>query len=195
MTAIEDFRIIADFCKLQLDLANAKLGEGYYYQSLPLCIINAVFSIGANYASTKNVVSRFCRYFGLKRVGGVERSPVSEQLSIADFIGLYDEYGITRMTEEVYQNRQRTSTQSGILKSEAVLRFSQALHRHEVNYFRDVDRIIGNPNFEQEIQQIPGQRSGISTRYFYMLAGSDDYIKPDRMIARFIYSALNFSFR
>ena len=194
MITSQDSQVVADFSKSQLDLENAELGDEYYYQSLPLCVIDTVFSIGVNYASTRNVVNRFCEHFALKRVGGTEYSQVSEQLSIKDFIKLYNEYGTTRMTEEVYQNRQRTSTRSGILKSEAVLKFSQVLDRYKVNYFQDVDKVIGNTNFEQEIREIPGQRSGISTRYFYMLAGSDNYIKPDRMMTRFIYSALNRKF-
>jgi hypothetical protein len=55
---------------------------------------------------------------------------------------------------------------------------------------QDVESIIGDSNFESGILQIPGQRSGISTRYFYMLAGADDFIKPDRMILRFLYTVL-----
>lgn len=44
-------------------------------------------------------------------------------------------------------------------------------------------------DFEAEITQIPCQRSGISLRYLYMLAGSEEFIKPDRMINRFVYEA------
>ena len=39
---------------------------------------------------------------------------------------------------------------------------------------------------ETEIMQIPGQRSGLSLRYFYMLAGDDSFAKPDRHVLRFI---------
>ena len=35
-----------------------------------------------------------------------------------------------------------------------------------------------------------GQSSAISLRYLYMLAGIKDYIRPDRMILRFIESAI-----
>lgn len=154
-------------------------------------MIDAVFSIGVNYASTRNVVIRFCEYFGIERVSKNRPPEIAEQLSIKDFLAIYQEYGVSRMTEEVYCNRQRTSTHNGILKSEAVLRFSQVLESHHCNYFQDIEAVIGDKSFEDQIQQIPGQSSGISLRYFYMLAGSDNYIKPDRMIARFIYSALN----
>jgi hypothetical protein len=46
-----DAKAIADYCRLKLDLANAHLSDEYRYRSLPLCVINAVFSINARYAS------------------------------------------------------------------------------------------------------------------------------------------------
>lgn len=101
----------------------------------------------------------------------------------------YDTYGPERMAENVYKNKQRTSTRGGILKSEAVLNFSKVLLSFDVNYFQDVHKIINDVNFENAIKQIPGQSSGISLSYFYMLAGSEYEIKPDRMIQRFIQCA------
>lgn len=40
------------------------------------------------------------------------------------------------------------------------------------------------------IRAIPGQSSGISLKYFLMLAGYDGAIKPDRMVVRFVADAL-----
>jgi len=98
------------------------------------------------------------------------------------------------MAEQVYQNRQRTSARSGILKSEAVLRFSEVLYQFDVDYSQDVSKILGDTRFEAKIQEIPGQRSGISLRYFYMLTGSEEFIKPDRMVNRFVYQATGKTF-
>ena len=41
------------------------------------------------------------------------------------------------------------------------------------------------------MRAIPGQRSGISLTYFFMLAGSDDLVKPDRMLGRFLRGCLS----
>ena len=49
---------------------------------------------------------------------------------------------------------------------------------------------MGNEKFEAEIARIPGQSSGLSTRYFYMLTRDENFIKPDRMIRRFIQAAI-----
>jgi hypothetical protein len=187
-----DIVAIAVFCKTKLDLANTLLGDEYYYQSIPLCIIETVFSIAARYESTIMTVRRFCEYFGLNlhRERRSEYSATSGQLSVSDFVRLYDKHTIEEFACKIYRNRQRTSTRNGILKSEAVLLFARVLRQFEVDYFQDIRKVIGNPEFEASIAEIPGQRSGISTRYFYMLAGSDDYIKPDRMVARFIWATI-----
>ena len=186
-----DIQAIAAFCKAHLDLASAQLVDEDYYQSLPFCVIDTIYSINANYTSTRNTVIRFCDYFGLNQINRQKPGATIDQLSTSAFIDLYDQHGVVGMAEQVYQNRQRTSTRSGILKAEAVLLFSQVLQRFGIEYLQNVEKIIGDPEFEKQVQSIPGQGSGISLRYFYMLAGSDDHIKPDRMIARFIQDAIN----
>jgi hypothetical protein len=94
------------------------------------------------------------------------------------------------MAEKVYQNKQRTSTRNGILKTEAAYRFSSVVQKFGVEYLQDVNKILGNEKFEAEIARIPGQSSGLSTRYFYMLAGDENFIKPDLMVRRFIQAAI-----
>jgi hypothetical protein len=177
-------------CKSVLDLREAHQVDEFHYASLPLCVIDAVFSIGVRYGSTENVVRRFCAYFGIPRLSESGRPAISDQMSMREFCHSYRELGVEGMAREVYCNLQRTSTRNGILKAEAALRFGQALCDHKVNYFQEVERVLGRPEFERQIQAIPGQRSGISLRYFYMLAGSSAYVKPDRMVERFIRTAI-----
>lgn len=185
----QDIDAVVELCRATLSLAGTNQPSEYGYWSLPLCVIDAVFSIGAHYTSTANTVARFCQHLGV-RVGGATSLPgAADQLSITNFVRVYGQYGIEAMAKTVYQNRQRTSTRNGILKSEAALLFGQTLQQFGVDYFQDVNKILGNASFESEIARIPGQHSGISLRYFYMLAGSTDYVKPDRMIMRFIQLA------
>ena len=186
----EDINLLVQACEQKLNLELIDMNREYGYSHLPLCVIDAVFSMGVRYASTRNTVARFCDFFAIKTPGHnkIQLTP-KDQLSISQFISFYDQYGVDGMTEKVYRNRQRTSTRSGILKSEAVLRFSQQLARFQVEYLQDVNKVLLNPTFEAEIAQIPGQRSGISLRYFYMLVGSEDFVKPDRMIERFVLQA------
>lgn len=135
---------VVECCQINLNWANETLPDEYFYQSLPLCIIDAVFSIGVKYDSTRNVVNRFCNHFGINhRRKELDYPHQSSQLSARDFLKIYEKYGVEKMTEEVYDNRQRTSTRNGILKSDATLRFSRVLDNHYVNYFQDIEEVIG----------------------------------------------------
>ena len=184
---------LSAYCDRVLNLRDAKLGEMHYYQSLPLCVIEAVFSINVRYESTKNTVIKYCNYFKLNRVRNKNNALPTRrrQESIAIFVKKFEKLGIEKFTEDVFDNRQRTSTTNGILKSEAVYRFARTLKSHKVNYFQDVGEVINRNDFENDIKSIPGQKSGISLSYFYMMAGADSLIKPDRHVWNFVKKGLN----
>lgn len=184
---------LADFCKSNLDLANTQLADEYYYQSLPFCVVDAVYSIGAHYSSTRNVVIRFCNKYNLQRIRDPKSQlpDKSQQLSITSFLKIISSYSSREIAETIFENSQRTSPTNGILKAEAVIQFAEVVRSFGGEYLQDRDKFMGNKKFKTQIGKIPGQRSGISTKYFYMLAGSDDFIKPDRMIVRFIKENAN----
>lgn len=184
----QEMHAIIALCINKLDFT-ALTSARQSYQHLPACVIDTVFSIGARYTSTSNTVLRFCNQLSLTPLGTNPRPPTSQQFSVSDFLKLYETETADTLARTLYQNSQRTSTRNGILKAEAAQLFGQVLTIHKIEYLQDVDRIIGQASFEQAIQQIPGQRSGISLRYFYILAGSPNYVKPDRMIVRFIKTA------
>ena len=186
---MDDIRIVAVYCRNVLNLKEARLSDPYFYQSLSLCVIDAVFSIRAIYeTTTMPTVKRYCDYFNLKRYRTDRASlpKIEEQQSIKDWLSAMESKGIEFFTSSVFKNRQRTSSKNGILKSEAVFRFALELERHKVYYFQDMHNILANDRFEEAIKEIPGQRSGISLKYFFMLAGSDDLIKPDMHIMNFL---------
>ena len=186
MVTESDVKKLVGHCEATLDISSAELGDDYGYPSVPLCVIDAIFSIGVRYGSTKNTITRFREFFSIPLNRKTYQQTGTDQLSNSEFIKIYHEYGIEGMANKVFQNRQRTSTRGGILKTEAVLKFSEVLSIFGVDYLQDVQKVIGNLEFEAEIKKIPGQRSGISLRYFYMLVGEENYIKPDRMITRFV---------
>lgn len=184
--------LIAAHADRVLPLDSACLGGEYYYQSLPLCIVDAVYSIGVRYEGVKNVVARYCARFDLQRTRTTKGSfsPVHEQESITAFCEKAERIGPANMAIEVYRNRQRTSARNGILKADAVYLFAAALRKYDIDYLQDIFGAVGNTALERDIRSIPGQTSGISLKYFFMLAGSDDLIKPDRMILAFLGEAL-----
>ncbi|WP_100332635.1 hypothetical protein [Bacillus xiapuensis] len=182
---------IAAFCEDVLEIENAKLPDEYYYLSLSICVIDSVFSIGVRYEGVRNTVNRFCSYFNLnKERSGTELPVISEQFSIEQFLSSFESLGLEIFVSDVFKNKQRTSPTNGILKAEAVYLFCKVLNKYGVNFLQDVRKVYGNEEFENEIKAIPGQKSGISLVYFYMLAGDDQWVKPDRMIVRFLEKAL-----
>lgn len=187
-----DIKKIANRCEQLLDMRDIKLSEEYFYQSLPLCVIDAVYSLGARYQSTRQVVIRYCNYFNLQRIRENKNSLPSKetQESIENFVEKMRRIGVEKFANEIFRNRQKTSPKGGIPKAEAVLRFATVLKKYNINYIQDVPAIISNSNFEKDIKNIPGQKSGISLKYFFMLSGSDDFVKPDRWILKFLTDTL-----
>jgi hypothetical protein len=77
---------IAEYARKVLPLSSAKLSEEYFYQSLPLCIIDAVFSIGVKYHSTCEVVIRYCKHTAQRRIrADVDFPPQNAQESVSSF--------------------------------------------------------------------------------------------------------------
>lgn len=177
---------IADFTKNNIKIENYKLDPEFYYQSLPFCVIDSVYSIGVKYEIVKKTVKNFCDYNNLTVFRhNINSIPEKEsQFSVTDFIDMFGKSDFDELANSVFKNRQRTSSKNGILKAEAVVHFLRELSNEGINYFQDLENI--STSFEAKIQQIRGQKSGISLQYFYMLAGNDRLIKPDRMVIRYI---------
>jgi hypothetical protein len=168
-----------------------RLSDEYYYQSLPLCVIDAIFSIGVRYEGTRNVVKRFCEVEKIQRIRGDRNKlpDVSNQFSVSQYL---IRYGNTRpeiLAANIFENFQRTSTRNGILKAEAVGTFMRELRKRKVDFLQDIPKISGDEGFENAIKSIPGQKSGISLQYFFMLSGDNTLVKPDRMVLRFLAGA------
>ena len=170
-------------------LEQRPLSPEFFYASLPLCVIDAVFSIGVTYTSTRNTVTRFCERQEWKRILTPNATREKGERTISEFLTLFDEMMPDQMADDLFGNRQRTSSKSGILKAEAVSRFASALKEAGIDDFSDLTDCRLNVA-EMLVREIPGQKSGISFDYFRMLAGDDDRIKPDRMVQRFIARAL-----
>jgi hypothetical protein len=173
-------------------LESVALGDEFYYASLPLCILDAVFSIGIRYEMVQAVVDRYCKYAHqpMIRINRAAFPPRDEQLTVSNFIDDLDEIGVETFSSDVIANRCRTSPRGGVLKTEACLKFATVLRHHGVEVLQDVASHRTDVAMEEELRKIPGQGSGVSTGYFFMLAGSDDLVKPDRMVVGFLEECL-----
>jgi hypothetical protein len=183
MAQIDELMIskIADFTKNNITVENYKLDPEFYYQSLPFCVIDSIYSIGVRYETVKKTVKNFCEYNNLlifrENVDSIPEK--SSQFSVNDFMNMFGQADYNELATSIFRNKQRTSSVSGVLKAEAVVHFLKELSNEGINYFQDLENI--STNFESKIKEIIGQKSGISLQYFYMLAGNDRLIKSDRM--------------
>lgn len=186
MTDIE--RLVAYIRRVLTDLNSPPSDAAYGYASVPLCAIDAVFSIGVRYESTERTVTDFCSRYRWQR-DGRGRTP---ERTISDLLQILEPYENRweQMADSVFRNRQRTSTRSGILKAEATYRFAETLQQFGVETFTDVLTSGLRNDLRQAIKAIPGQGSGLSYAYFLVLAGNQDGVKADRMVTRFVANAL-----
>ncbi len=156
--------------------------------SLSLCIVDAVWSIGANYDTVvvPMVRERVAKAMGVEfptapAAGFRAKDPTSLQM--------LEELGCDRLTE--LTNLQRTSTRNGILKSEAVLRHCRIFRDHEIGTLEQAIALIKDDSrfamVDKALRSIPGEGSyGIRRSYLWMMLGNDDLIKPDRMVLRWL---------
>jgi hypothetical protein len=192
MTDADDAVRIATRAADKLPLSGAALTDVYYYASLPLCVLDAIFSIGVRYESTEAVVRRYCDYYRLPRIRPSRETLPRRagQESVSGFITHVETVGPTAFAETVVRNRQRTSARGGVLKAEAVLEFARVLRTHGIEYFDQLPAFDEGSDLHRALRGVRGQSSGISVGYFWMLAGSDDLVKPDRMILGFLRDTL-----
>jgi hypothetical protein len=156
----------------------------YGYQSLVLNIIDAVFSISVKYESTLKVVERFANHVNID----VEKG----SYSLNDFDIDFGSYDYETLANNVFKNRQRTSSTNGILKAEAVFRYIKTLLSFNIN---NKDDLLKHPNkdaIREKIALIPGHRSGIAFAYLLMLSGDTSTFKPDRHMYNFFGNFLGY---
>jgi len=173
----------------QLGLHKAiKLGDEYFYSALPLCLVDAIFSIGVRYEGTRNVVARYAKHARIApyREGNafIDSERISDLVRRIETVG-----GADIAASSLFGSRQRTSSRNGVLKSEAVYQAALMMQRRRVETLTDF-RDQNDEELEREFRAIRGQGSGISWSYLCMLAGDDNGVKPDRMIQRFVADAL-----
>lgn len=174
-------------------LRESRLPPEYEYPSVPLCVIDAVYSIGANYSSTSKTVEKWCRRHNWPISRRDQSGP---ERTIDDFVNIMKPYSddFDRMADQLFDNSQRTSSKSGIRKAEAAYEFARVLKLFEIDTLHDAitktKNHMSRAEIKRHIQVITGQSSGLSYSYFLLLIGHEDVVKPDRMIRRFVANAL-----
>lgn len=179
--------------KLANDFASKALGDEYYYHSLPLAVIDAVFSAQALYPSVQNVVQRYCSKYELPIFRSPREllPPAENQETVSDLILKMKQEGIAYFIENVFVNH---SVTSGRKKAEIVLELLETFEKLQIQTFQDIQRWLNQPAQQQKLINVITSIHGIGEatyRYLLMLSGDEQMVKPDTMILRFIKSAID----
>ena len=179
---MSDTKMFVEVCEKNLNLLQEDPNLTFY-KSLPLCILDAVFSIGVHYSSVINVEKNYIDFFKLS----ISRSSEENEHTVADFLKNIDTCtSIEEFASKVLHNSQRTSSQNGILKAEACRLVAEIFKKHNINTLRNFRNCSDKEALDRDILAVPGQGSGIMLKYLYMLAGDSDTCKPDRHVTNFI---------
>lgn len=158
--------------------------------SLPICILDAVFSIGIKYTIARNVWIRYIDYYKLNigKMKEFENGLVDiNEHTIDDFISNVEKFtNIEEFIEKVIKSRNRTSSTNGILKAEAAYEVAKIMSKNIINTINDFRCFRDKEKLDCELKSVKGQSSGIMVGYLYMLAGDTALVKPDRWLFRFI---------
>jgi hypothetical protein len=155
------------------------------YRSVALALIDAVWSMGVRYTGVLNVLARYT-------AARVEQNADAKLDAPEDLLAFIEGCGSADAFAEAVNNRQRTSSRSGILKAEAVQKVAAVLASHGVSTPEQLQAMDASAlaAIEADWRAVQGQGSGLSWEYFLMLCGISG-VKADRHIRRFVAEALD----
>lgn len=177
---------MSDSCERELGDPDLWFTVSGYPDSLALCIIDAIYSTGARYATVENVVRRY-RHYRAEQGGDADTDGAAQLLATIDELGGADPWA-SRIG-----NRRPTSTSANApLKAEAVRQAAESLAALGIRTAEDLRaaiRGVGLEDAKQAWRRTPGQRSGITWDYTLMLAQVPG-VKADRMVVNFVARAI-----
>lgn len=182
-----DLTALTEACDTDLGDPDLWFTPGGYPRSLALCIIDSIYSTGAQYSSVINIVERY-RQYRTELGGDADTDGVDELAGTITELGGPDSWA-TRIG-----NRRPTSTAAGApLKADAIAALTVTLPEHGVRTTNDLTALAARPEALKAIERAwratPGQQSGITWTYALMLAKIPG-VKADRMVIRYVARAL-----
>jgi hypothetical protein len=160
-----------------------KMPDGYK-NSLALCVLDSIWSIGIRYQTVLKVLGRYLKARGYSGIANAQRCTDGTSHFLDWYRTLGEEKTPGEAISKKLNNWNRTSSRGGKLKGSAVLKAFLLLESLNVETTQDL--ISRADEIESRWKnEVPGQSSGISWKYVLMLAGQSG-VKPDRMLYRFM---------
>lgn len=157
-----------------------------YRDSLALCLVDSVQSLGVKYKSVRNVVRTYEAYRKAEK-GTPETDGTAELLKTFSDLG-----GAEAWAKEIGNDNKTSSHAGAPLKAEAIRQAAEMLTANGITDTKRLREAAENDSLRHIKSQwfrIPGQSVGTAWGYLLMLAGIPG-VKPDRMIVRFVADAL-----
>lgn len=162
-----------------------RVQQGIYRDvSLVLAVIDSVYSIASKYESTIKVVNRFAELVNIERG--------KDDYICSEFLNKFENLTDDELANDIFDNRQRTSTTNGILKAGAVKQIIRIFKDNNIETKHDLLNHSNIDGIKKQVQKVKGQGSGISFEYIMMHAGDLNRFKPDRHIYTFFEKLLNY---
>ena len=174
-----------------IDLEGAELSKDFFPAHLTVALVDAVFTPRLRYYThVAPIIERYCRQFGLRRLRDKKAGlpPIDQQETLTDLIAHYEELGPGGIQSEIVQS-EYCSPGTKILKSENVRRAAVALLDAGIETLQDMES-----RRPEDIKRILRPLPGISDRtihMFLMYWGTDDLVKGDVHVMRFVATALD----
>jgi hypothetical protein len=172
-----------------IPLKKLELPEEFFPAHLSVALIDAAFrSRPGNRDQVEEVVDRYCRHFGISRARARKwkTPPLHKQETLGDLIGHYEDLGVDRMKNEVFQARQCLPG-SRMSRAEYILHAAKALRYIGVDVLQDVPSLPS-----EDIEEALHTSSDVSdhiVRKFLVYTGGDDYVRGDVYVRRFVAEA------
>ncbi len=151
-----------------------------YYHSLPVCILDDIYSLQSKYETiTFPTVKRFADHF----LGG---DLYTDDYSIDDFIRDLDTEGLHNVMMLVLNNRQCVG---GRRKIDVCYDVAKKLQKLNIQTFDDFNNYNDKEYLSFSLRQIKGVGDA-AIDYLFMMVGDDNRVKPDVHIHHCIKDAI-----
>lgn len=171
-----------EYCKErygnELNVADER---SYCYNSLPICIVDCVYSLRARYNSvTVPIVERYANKF----LNG-DKTISDENDTLTDFIRNLTEFNLRNFADNIAKNHQILG---GVPKEKVCLDIAEVLRELGIKTLRDFREYSSREELADAIKSVKGIGAA-GVNYLFMLTGDDSKSKPDVHIHRCIAEA------
>lgn len=173
------------------NIKDAKLGNEFFYQSITLAAIDTIYSAQSHFSTVQAINTRYCKKYNLVQFREIrnELPPKESQEKVKDLINRLEEKGTQFFVNEIF-NKTKIA---GRLKAEIVVDLLKVLDKSGIQTFQDINQTLNNQKKTEKLVSAITAIHGIGPalyRYFLMLSGDDNLVKPDTMILRFLSDCL-----